>query len=252
MYRFGAALFALWVTQQEPAPAAAPEHPREAEAQARTPAPDPVAPPPQPLAPAAEPAPPPPSPRPVAPAPAPSVAPASPAPRRGVAAPSPPPALPTRPTPPPVTPAAPPQAPAPLLPPPPVRAAPSTPQPERERALRAALAFVDRLARSDGGGLAALSTEPFSFDGEAVRGRDAQVRRWGEIFAERPPADVELRDLALLTVPEALAQLGAPPPRIAGLLKPGAWIAVADLSGRPVVIVLVQEGGRFAAAGMHD
>jgi hypothetical protein len=138
------------------------------------------------------------------------------------------------------------------MPPPPARPAPASPQPERERALRAALDFVDGLTRSDSGRLAALSTSTFSFDGEVVQGRDAQVRRWGEIFAGRTAAGAEFRDLALLTVPEALAQLGAPPPRLAGLLKPGAWVAIADLSGRPVVIVLVPEGGRIAAAGMHD
>jgi hypothetical protein len=47
-------------------------------------------------------------------------------------------------------------------------------------------------------------------------------------------------------------QLGPPPPRIAALLKPGAWVAVADLSGRPVVLVLTREGDRFTVAGMHD
>jgi ketosteroid isomerase-like protein len=132
------------------------------------------------------------------------------------------------------------------------RTEPAAPQPDRERALRAALAFTDALLRSDATALAAASTATFSFDGEPVAGRDAQVRRWGGIFAERRAGAATLTDLALLGAADALAQLGPPPARIAGLVKAGAWVAVADLSGRPVVLVIVQEGGRFAVAAMHD
>ena len=145
-------------------------------------------------------------------------------------------------------------APAPraLAPPAPVPAAPSAPRPEREQLLRAALAFVDALLHSDATALAAASADRFSFDGALTVGRENQVRRWREIFAARAAGDAVLRDLVLLDAEEALAQLGAPPTRIAPLVKPGAWVAVADVSGRPVVLVLVRDGGRFTVAGMHD
>jgi hypothetical protein len=55
----------------------------------------------------------------------------------------------------------------------------------------------------------------------------------------------------VLTAAEAVAQLGSPPQRLAGLVKPGAWIAVADLSGRPVILVVLREGDRYSIAGMH-
>jgi hypothetical protein len=160
---------------------------------------------------------------------------------------TPPPSNPPRPAPP-----SPPSPPAAAVPSPIPPAPPATPRPERERALRAALAFADALVRSDAAALASLSSASFSFDGETIQGKDAQLRRWGEIFAARSADAAALRDLALLGVEEALAQLGPPPPRLASLMKPGAWIAVADLSGRPVVLVIVPEGGRFAVAGMHD
>ena len=118
--------------------------------------------------------------------------------------------------------------------------------------LRAALTFVDALLHADATALAAASGERFSFDGALTVGRENQVRRWREIFAARAAGDAVLRDLVLLDAEEALAQLGAPPTRIAPLVKPGAWVAVADVSGRPVVLVLVREGGRFTVAGMHD
>jgi hypothetical protein len=133
-----------------------------------------------------------------------------------------------------------------------VTAATSAARPERERVLRTALSFVDALVRGDATALVSSSATRFSFDGEVADGRDAQLRRWREIFAGRDASAAVLRDLVLLDATEAVAQLGPPPPRIAALLKPGAWVAVADLSGRPVVLVLTREGDRFSVAGMHD
>jgi hypothetical protein len=112
---------------------------------------------------------------------------------------------------------------------------------------------VDALLRGDASDLASASAQRFSFDGTLVDGRDAQARRWREILASRVQvAEQTLRDLALLTEEEAVAQLGAPPPRLAPLVRPGVWIAVADVSGRPVVLFLLREGDRFVVAGMSD
>jgi hypothetical protein len=112
---------------------------------------------------------------------------------------------------------------------------------------------VDALLRADAAGLAAASTQRFSFDGTTVEGRDAQARRWREIFAARGSGGGEtLRDLVLMDPDEALERLGPPPARVAPMLRPGTWIAVADVSGRPVVLFLNQEGDRIAVAGLHD
>lgn len=131
--------------------------------------------------------------------------------------------------------------------------APATPLPERDQVLEAALGFVEALLRGDAPALSAASTPRFSFDGAVVEGREAQARRWRELFAARGASGRDvLRDLVLLTGPEALAQLGEAPPRVAALLRPGAWVAVADVTGRPLVLFLSGDGGRFAVAGMHD
>lgn len=156
------------------------------------------------------------------------------------------------------TPAVVPPAPAPLPPAPPPRpqakpAQGAPPVSQRDRLLGAALGFLDALLRGDASDLAAASSLRFSFDGTFVEGRDAQARRWREILAARGQvAEQKLRDLVLLTDEEAIAQLGQPPARLAPLVRPGTWVAVADVSGRPVVLFLVEEGNRVAVAGMHD
>jgi hypothetical protein len=112
---------------------------------------------------------------------------------------------------------------------------------------------VEALLRGDASALAAASTPRFSFDGGTVDGRDGQARRWRELFASRGARTGEvLRDLVLLSPTEAVAQLGPPPPRLAPLAREGSWIAVADLSGRPVILFLARDGARFAVAGMSD
>jgi hypothetical protein len=130
---------------------------------------------------------------------------------------------------------------------------PAAPPPSRDLLLRAALAFADALVRGDAVALADASASRFSFDGASVDGREAQVRRWREILSSRRAGSPDvLRDLILLTGEEAAAQLGPPPPRIEGWARPGAWLAVADVSGRPVVLLLAPDGGRWAVAGMSD
>jgi hypothetical protein len=133
----------------------------------------------------------------------------------------------------------------------PVQQAPE-PVTERDQALAAALGFVDALLRGDAAALSAASAPLFSFDGELAEGRDLQTRRWREIFASRRAAGEALRDLIVMPGAEAAGQLGAPPPRVAPLLRPDGWVAVADLSGRPVVLFLTRLGNRFTVAGMHD
>lgn len=123
---------------------------------------------------------------------------------------------------------------------------------EREQLLRTALGFLDALLRGDAAALAAASSARFSFDGDLVEGRDAQATRWRELFASRGSGGGALRDLVLLSAADAQAQLGAPPARVAGLLRPATWVAVADVSGRPVILFLLREGDRIAVAGMHD
>jgi hypothetical protein len=55
----------------------------------------------------------------------------------------------------------------------------------------------------------------------------------------------------VLTAADAVSRLGPPPPRVAPLASRG-WVAVANVSGRPVVLFLAREGTRMAVVGMHD
>ncbi|MFO0581139.1 MAG: hypothetical protein U0229_02600 [Anaeromyxobacter sp.] len=84
-------------------------------------------------------------------------------------------------------------------------------------------------------------------------GPDAVRRAWREaLAARRPAAPDRLDDLELLTAAEATQRLGPPPGRIAPVAQRSAWVAIANVSGRPVVLFLAREGGKMAVTGMHD
>jgi len=145
----------------------------------------------------------------------------------------------------------------PPAPPPPARERPPPParpaEPERKQVARAALAFLDALLSFDPAGLAAASAEPFSFDGDVRAGKDEIRRTWRELFSGRegtlPPV---LLDLEILAVPEAIERLGPPPARLGPLVaQKGNWVAIANVSRRPVVLFLSREGGRWAVVGME-
>jgi hypothetical protein len=105
----------------------------------------------------------------------------------------------------------------------------------------------------DAQGLTAAAGERFSFDGDVRAGPDTIRRTWREALASRRAAGPDrLDDLELLTPPEALQRLGPPPARIAPLTQRGGWVAIANVSGRPVVLFLAREGARMVVAGMHD
>jgi hypothetical protein len=133
-------------------------------------------------------------------------------------------------------------------------AAPARPgEPEKAQVARAALAFLDALLAGDAAKLAAAASERFSFDGEVRTGREQVQRAWRELLAGRAPADRgTLLDLELLPAVEAVARLGPPPARLVPLATArGSWVAIANVSRRPVVLFLTREGSRFAVAGME-
>jgi ketosteroid isomerase-like protein len=139
----------------------------------------------------------------------------------------------------------------------PVRRAPraaanATPsEPERTQVAKAALAFLDALVAGDADGLAALSSERFSFDGDVRSGRDAIRAGWRGVLAGRA-AKGALLDLEIVPGADAVARLGPPPARLAPLAGRGGWVGIADVSGRAVIVFLVREGGRWVVAGLHD
>lgn len=133
-------------------------------------------------------------------------------------------------------------------------AAPARPaEAERAQVARAALAFLDALLAGDAAGVAAASSERFSFDGDVRAGRDELRRVWRALLAERDPAERgALLDLELLPAADAVARLGPPPPRLSPLAAArGTWVAIANVSRRPVVLFLAREGGRWTVAGIE-
>lgn len=126
-------------------------------------------------------------------------------------------------------------------------------EPERTQVARAALAFLDALVAGDAAALAAASTERFSFDGDVRNGKEEQKRAWRSHLAGRDASKrPALLDMELLTAADAVSRLGPPPPRLASLAGVrGTWVAVANVSRRPVVLFLNREGNRWAVAGIE-
>lgn len=150
-----------------------------------------------------------------------------------------------------------PAAPTPAAPTPAVRARPAEParaaEPERAQVARAALAFLDALLAGDAAAVAAASSERFSFDGDVRVGRDEIRRVWRALLADRDPAQRgALLDLEILPAADAVARLGPPPPKLAPLVgQRGTWVAIANVSRRPVVLLVAREGGRWAVVGIE-
>lgn len=123
---------------------------------------------------------------------------------------------------------------------------------ERGEAERAARAFLGALAANDAAALSRAASERFSFDGETVAGPDAVRSRWRALLSARAAAAPRVGALELWPAADAVTRLGKPPVRLAPLARPGVWVALADVGGRPVVLFLAREGGRMAVLGMHD
>jgi hypothetical protein len=126
-------------------------------------------------------------------------------------------------------------------------------EPERTQVARAALAFLDGLVAGDAARLAAASTERFSFDGEVRTGKEEIRRAWRSALDGRDAGQrAALLDLELLPAAEAISRMGPPPPRLASLVgAKGTWVAIANVSRRPVVLFLARDGNRWAVAGME-
>jgi hypothetical protein len=125
-------------------------------------------------------------------------------------------------------------------------------EPERTQVARAALAFLDPLLAGDPVELSRASAERFSFDGDVRTGRDEIRRTFRALLDARGEPWPVLLDLEVLPASDALARLGPPPPRLASLASArGSWVAIANVSRRPVVLFLTREGNRWVVAGMH-
>jgi hypothetical protein len=112
---------------------------------------------------------------------------------------------------------------------------------------------VDALLAGDAAALASASTERFSFDGDVRTGKDEIRRAWRGFLAGRDASNPGLLlDLEILTAVDAVTRLGPPPARLAPLARArGTWVAVANVSRRPVVLFLVRESNRWVVSGIE-
>ncbi len=133
------------------------------------------------------------------------------------------------------------------------RVSPRTDEPERTQVARAALTFLDALVAGDASRLAAAAGERFSFDGDVRAGKEEIRRRWNGLLAGRQPEPrTQLLDVEIVPASEAISRLGSPPPRLAPLAgAKGTWVAIANVSQRPVVLFMVREGPRWVVSGME-
>jgi len=115
----------------------------------------------------------------------------------------------------------------------------------------AARRFAEALLSRRAAEVAALCAPTFSFDGRTSSGADAVRARWEEVLASRDGGPDALLDLAVAPASEAQARLGKPPKRIAALLASPSWVAVANLSGRPVVVVFARQASGWVATAIH-
>jgi hypothetical protein len=129
---------------------------------------------------------------------------------------------------------------------------PAAPEGERTQVARAALRFLDALVAGDADALAAACAERFSFDGQVETTREAVLRTWRTHLQRRSGEPAALLDLDLRPSPDAVAHHGPPPARVAALARPGSWVAVANVSGRAVVLFLARSAGGWTVAGIHD
>jgi len=138
---------------------------------------------------------------------------------------------------------------APLAAPPAQEARPS---PDRVQVAAAAARFFRALLARRPGELAALCAPAFSFDGKIASGADAVRSRWADVVSSRDGAAYALLDLEILSAADAQARYGKPPKRVVALAAPGAWVALANVSGRPTFVFFAREGNAWLATGMHD
>lgn len=116
----------------------------------------------------------------------------------------------------------------------------------------AAAKFFQALLSRRPGEIAALCAPAFSFDGKVVAGADPIRSRWAEVVASHDDASYALLDMEVLSATDAQARYGKPPKRLAALAGPGAWVALANVSGRPTFVFFARQGAAWLATGMHD
>jgi hypothetical protein len=113
-------------------------------------------------------------------------------------------------------------------------------QTERRAALDTARGFFQAVADHQLRRVLSLMTGPFYIEGQYFNSAEAAQDAWTRILQARADVEFRLEGLELLTPAEMETRYGKPPQRLASLpwKGPHTYIAVANLSGHPAVLVL--------------
>ena len=116
-------------------------------------------------------------------------------------------------------------------------------------------AFLGALAEGDVDRAVRWAGIPFFLEGQLYGSRAALAEALAQALATRGTRELELLDLQLFTPEQMRARHGPPPARLKGWpwLGPGRYVAVANLSGRGAVLLVVPgANASWLVAGYTD
>ncbi len=126
--------------------------------------------------------------------------------------------------------------------------------PEAQGALRVAKSFFEDLLAGDGRGAAALGTFPFVLEERRFASADDLAQELLKDLRDKRTDRLTLYGIEMLTPAELEKKYGKPPARLVNFpyKTPGAWIAVANVSGRAAIAVLRVAGDGWRVLAYHD
>jgi hypothetical protein len=115
---------------------------------------------------------------------------------------------------------------------------------EREIVEALAKVFADSLVGAKADLLAAMGTDPFTFDGRVVSGRQAILQTWKDVFAKhgRRLERAGSPGLEAIDYPEAIQRFGPPPKKFSHLPLSKCWFAVLRFPKRAGLVLILSRG----------
>jgi len=115
-----------------------------------------------------------------------------------------------------------------------------------------ARALVVALLARDLDALCQITPAPFSFDGTEARTREEVRRAWNRVLQRHALAGRKLEGIEVIAYEELVKRLGDPPERLRGLSLPGSEVAIANLGGRPTLILMKKRGATYVPFALTD
>lgn len=142
-------------------------------------------------------------------------------------------------------------APGPRLPPIPPAKPAVGPEGTDPSLLQAAGTFFASLQRGDVATASRLCAAPFRLEAEDLSTQGEVASRWRAILRDAPLSHRTLHGVEVLSAEEMVRRHGPPPTRLALDLRE-AWVAVADVDGKPLIAVFRKLSGQWKAVAYTD